>query len=82
MYKHFMLQSKKERCRNLSASNLEQFQWCNEESSENGNYRNDNKGLCSIAWGCIVRHYHKDAMCLYCRVFVREQAKEIITISR
>lgn len=60
--------------------NPELFQWCNEESSENGNYRNDNKGLCTIAWGCIAGHYHKDAMCLYCRVSVR--AKEIITISR
>ncbi len=82
VYQHCMLQCNKERCRNLSISNPEQFQWCNEESSENGNYRNDNKGLCTIAWGCIVGHYHKDVMCLYCRVFVREQAKEIITISR
>lgn len=69
--------------RNLSISNLEHFQWRNEESSENGNYRNDNKGLCTIARGCIVGHYHKDVMCLCCKgfFFVREQAKEIITIS-
>ena len=84
MHQHCILQCNKERCRNLSISNPEQFHWCNEESSENGNYRNDNKGLCTIAWGCIVGHYHKDVMCLYCRLlfFVREQAKEIITISR
>lgn len=53
-------------CLDLTPSS---FQKCNEESSENGNYRNDNKGLCTIARGCIVGHYHKDAMCLYCRGF-------------
>lgn len=62
MYQRCILQCKKKGCRNLSISNPKQFQWCNEESSENGNYRNDNKGLCTIAWGCIVGHYHKDVM--------------------
>lgn len=61
--------------------NPERSQWCNEESSENGNYRNDNKGLGAIARGCIVGHYHKGVMCLCCGLLVREQAKEIITIS-
>lgn len=82
MYQHCLLESIKKKRKNFSISNPELFHWCNEESSESGNYRNDNKGLCTVAWGYMVGHYHKDVMCFCCRDFVREQAKEIITISR
>lgn len=75
MYRRCFLQSiKKKRQEFVYIPNLELFHWCNEESSESRNYRNDNKGLCAVARGCVVGHYHKDGMCLCCRVSVCEGA--------